>query len=210
MVALGGAVVTVEADGDGVEAAVALGCAGVSGVLGGAGSGGVVLGAGRFAARMWGVDHCRGGRGVPVAGRRMCCCRCWLLVRRADTAAVIGSASGGESGRGRASADRGGAGPPGGDGAGLVAPFRRDGSRRCGRCSPGGAGPRRRIRCCLGRPGRRLGGRPRGDPAAAAAVGARFGSATVAAGRSPPRCRRARLLPRAGPSATRPGLINTS
>ena len=66
-----------------------------------------------------------------------------LLVRRADIAAVIGAGSGGEGDRGRAPADRCGAGPAGGDGAGLVAAFRQAGrGGPCGvhRVVPGAGG----------------------------------------------------------------------
>ena len=67
MVALGGAVVTVETDAVAVEQRLGSGglvCPGCSGVLAGWG----VRGAGRFVTPTVGCGSCRGGRGAPVAG----------------------------------------------------------------------------------------------------------------------------------------------
>ena len=153
--------VTVEADADGVEArlrAGALVCPVCSGVLAG-----------------WGRARGRSVRGSEgslwIVPRRSRCTGCGvthvllpvlMLVRRADVAAVIGSALAAKAagvGHRRIAA---GLGRAGGDGAGLVAPFRHAG--RGGACGvhlvvPGagtGSGA-----AWAGR--QRLGGRPRGD-----------------------------------------------
>ena len=73
--ALGGAVVTVEADVDRVERRLAAGELCVPGMRRGAGG----LGAGQAAAGARpgraGASCVRAGRGAPAAGSRMCCCR---------------------------------------------------------------------------------------------------------------------------------------
>jgi hypothetical protein len=153
VVALGGAMLTVETDPVVVEERLASGrlaCPGCSVVL----------------AR-WGRARSRQvrdtGGGLWIVPRRARCTGCGathvllpvlLLVRRADTAAVIGAGLAAKAiGAGHrliaTLLDR----PPetvrGCCGASPA------GWSRCGWCSPGGVGTLRRIRCCPGRPGRR-------------------------------------------------------
>ena len=157
VVALGGAVLTVETDTVGVEERLR------SGGLACPGCGGVLAGWGRARARtVRGRDGevrvCRGGRGAPGVGRPMCCCRCccWSGARtrprgsvsrwrrRRLEAGIAGSPSGWAGRGGRCAA---------GCGASVLE------SSRSGWCSPCGVGRWRRIRCCPGRPG--PGGRTR-------------------------------------------------
>ena len=132
------------------------------------------LGSGRLACpgcsgvlARWG--HARGRRvrdtdgGLWIVPRRARCTGCGathvllpvlLLVRRADTAAVIGAGlTAKATGAGhRLIAALLGRPPETVRGWLRASP---NGSRRSVRCSPGGAGIWLRIRCCPGRPGRR-------------------------------------------------------
>ena len=135
-----------------------------SGGLACPGCAGVLAGWGRARART--VRDPDGG--VRVVPRRSRCTGCrathvllpvLLLVRRADTAAVIGAALAAKAAGAGHRRIAAAAGPAAGDGARLAAALRR--SRRGG---PGGVHPAvlgrwRRIRCCPGRPG--PGGRTR-------------------------------------------------
>jgi hypothetical protein len=120
-------VLTVNGDGALVERQLAGGeliCPGCGGVLGGWGH-----------ARLRPVRVAEGPDAVLVP-RRSRCRGCgathvllpaWCLSRRADEGVVIGAALQAAAGGGRAPEDRGGAGPPGLDGAGVAAPVRRPG-----------------------------------------------------------------------------------
>ena len=147
----------------------------------------------------------RGWRGGGTAPRRARCTGCGVthvllpvlvLVRRADAAAVIGAALAGEGGRCGASADRCGAGPSGGDGAGLVAPVRRAGRGGAGGVHLVLSGVGRGSGAARRRPGQRLGGRAGGDRGAAAAAARRFGlgALAVSRGRWPSAVSAGRLL----------------
>ena len=151
------------------------------------------LGSGRLACpgcsavlARWG--HARGRQvrdtdgGLWIVPRRARCTGCGathvllpvvLLVRRADTAAVIGA---GLTAKATGAGHRLIAallGRPPETVRGWLRRF-APGSRRSVRCSPGGVATWRPIRCCRGRPGRRGRMRSPRSCAAAAALGSRF------------------------------------
>ncbi len=196
MGALGGAVVTVETDGEAVEQRLRSGllaCPGCSGVLAG-----------------WGRARARQVRGldgpVLVVPRRARCTGCGrtqvllpvlLLVRRADTVAVIGAGLAVKAAGGGHRVIAAVLGRP-------VATVRGWLRRFAGRVeavrvvSPVGVGRWPRTRCCPDRPGR--GSRTRSPRSAPPRGRLRSGSGSARwrAGRPPRRCRRGGCWLRAG------------